>query len=83
MSYAGHAKEHGSRSIRPMDKNDLSRATSHVQTAAGQSKPFRRKTGVHQRSVLSPLLFVTVMDAVTKGLSDSLHGLACMQTMWC
>ncbi|VDM77611.1 unnamed protein product [Strongylus vulgaris] len=42
-------------------------ATSHVQTAAGQSKPFRIKTGVHQGSVPSPLLFITVMDAVTEG----------------
>ncbi|VDM78370.1 unnamed protein product [Strongylus vulgaris] len=31
-------------------------------------KPFRITTGVHQRSVLSPLLFITVMDAVTAGL---------------
>ncbi|VDM74684.1 unnamed protein product [Strongylus vulgaris] len=57
-------------------------ATSHVQTAAGQSKPFRIKTGVHQGSMLSPLLFITIMDAVTEDLSDSLHGLSCMQAMW-
>ncbi|VDM73398.1 unnamed protein product [Strongylus vulgaris] len=43
-------------------------ATSHVQTAAGQSKPFRVKTGVHQRSVSSLLLFITVMNAVTDNL---------------
>ncbi|VDM84115.1 unnamed protein product [Strongylus vulgaris] len=42
-------------------------ATSHVQTAAGQSKPFRIKTGV-QGSLLSPLFFITATDAVTEGL---------------
>ncbi|VDM76414.1 unnamed protein product [Strongylus vulgaris] len=42
-------------------------ATSHVQGAAGQSKLSRIKTGVHQGSVLSPLL-LTVMDAATEGL---------------
>ncbi|VDM78284.1 unnamed protein product [Strongylus vulgaris] len=43
-------------------------AKSQVQTAAGQSKPFRIKTGVHQGLVLSPLLFIIVMDALTEGL---------------
>ena len=44
------------------------KATSHVRTAAGQSKEFAIKVGVHQGSVLSPLLFITVMDAVTREL---------------
>ncbi|VDM77825.1 unnamed protein product [Strongylus vulgaris] len=43
-------------------------ATSQVQIAAGQSKPFRIKTGVHQGSVLSPPLSITVIDAVMEGL---------------
>ncbi|VDM69036.1 unnamed protein product, partial [Strongylus vulgaris] len=53
--------------VYPMDKTIYHGATSHVQTAAGQSKPFRIKADVHQGSVLSPLLFITVMDAVTEG----------------
>ncbi|VDM70430.1 unnamed protein product [Strongylus vulgaris] len=47
-------------------------ATSHVQIAAGQSKPFHIKTGMHQGSVLSPLLLITVMNAVTESLKRQL-----------
>ncbi|VDM68465.1 unnamed protein product [Strongylus vulgaris] len=40
---------------------------SFRQDSGRQSKPFRIKTG-HQGSVLSPLLFIAVKDAVTEGL---------------
>ncbi|XGW17548.1 hypothetical protein V3C99_002275 [Haemonchus contortus] len=41
---------------------------SRVQTAAGTSAEFPISVGVHQGSALSPLLFVVVMDAITKDL---------------
>nr|CDJ82814.1 RNA-directed DNA polymerase (reverse transcriptase) domain containing protein [Haemonchus contortus] len=41
---------------------------SRVQTAAGTSTDFPISVGVHQGSALSPLLFVVVMDAITKDL---------------
>ena len=41
-------------------------ATSHVQTAAGESEDFQIKAGVHQGSVLSPLLFITVVDTIVR-----------------
>uniref|UniRef100_A0A7I4Y4S3 Reverse transcriptase domain-containing protein n=1 Tax=Haemonchus contortus TaxID=6289 RepID=A0A7I4Y4S3_HAECO len=41
---------------------------SRVQTAAGISTDFPISVGVHQGSALSPLLFVVVMDAITKDL---------------
>ena len=37
-------------------------ARSRVRVDSEVSKPFGVKVGVHQGSVLSPLLFVTVMD---------------------
>uniref|UniRef100_A0A914VFU1 Reverse transcriptase domain-containing protein n=1 Tax=Plectus sambesii TaxID=2011161 RepID=A0A914VFU1_9BILA len=41
---------------------------SHVQAAAGTSKDFRITVGVHQGSVLSPLLFIIIMDVITRDL---------------
>jgi hypothetical protein len=37
-----------------------------VRTVEGDSKSLTVKVGLHQGSVLSPLLFILVMDAVTR-----------------
>ena len=39
---------------------------TRVKTVAGVSKDFDIGVGVHQGSILSPLLFIVVMDEVTK-----------------
>ncbi|VDO19280.1 unnamed protein product [Heligmosomoides polygyrus] len=43
---------------------------SRVQAAAGASVEFPISVGVHQGSALSPLLFVVVMDAITRDLQQ-------------
>jgi len=44
-----------------------------VHTAqSGDSKAFNVKVGLHQRSVLSPLLFVIVMEMISKELRAGL-----------
>jgi len=43
-------------------------ATSSVRSSVGTTREFPITVGVHQGSALSPLLFVTVMDAVTRDL---------------
>ncbi|VDO67474.1 unnamed protein product, partial [Heligmosomoides polygyrus] len=45
---------------------------SRVQAAAGTSLEFPISVGVHQGSALSPLLFVVVMDAITRDLQKPL-----------
>ena len=40
---------------------------SRVRTVAGTSEEFSIEVGVHQGSVLSPLLFIIVMDEATRG----------------
>lgn len=47
-------------------------ATTKVRCTAGSSMPFPVKVGVHQGSVLSPLLFVIIMNFLTAGLSNLL-----------
>ena len=44
--------------------------SSRVLTTSGTSKPFRIRVGVYQRSTLSPLLFILVMDAITRDLQS-------------
>ena len=39
-----------------------------VRTTEGDSKAFNVKVGLHQGSVLSPLLFVTVMEMISREL---------------
>lgn len=43
-----------------------------VRTGAGDSDSFDVKVGVHQGSVLSPLLIATVMDVVSREVRGSL-----------
>ena len=47
-------------------------ACTIVRTDAGLSESFEAKVGLHQRSVLSPLLFASVMDVVS---SEARRGL--------
>ena len=49
--------------------------TSQARCAAGISKSFNIKVGVHQGSALSPLLFITVIDTITRDLQRP--------TPWC
>ena len=48
------------------------RARTVVRTKQGCSTEFEVKVGVHQGSVLSPLLFVAVMEVVTWGVKEGL-----------
>ncbi|EYC44867.1 hypothetical protein Y032_0447g1625 [Ancylostoma ceylanicum] len=44
---------------------------SQVRTPNGTSQDFRVNVGVHQDSALSPLLFILVMDAITKDIQKN------------
>ena len=48
----------------------VSQATNF--SAYPRSTEFEVKVGVHQGSVLSPLLFVSVMEVVTRGIKEGL-----------
>ena len=48
-----------------------------VRTDGGDSDSFDVKVGLHQGSILSPLLFVIVMEMVTRELMDC-HGNSCI-----
>ena len=47
-------------------------ARTSVRTGSGNSESFWVKVGLHQGSVLSPLLFVIVMDVVTREVREGL-----------
>ena len=47
-------------------------AKTRVRVEAELTDPFEVKVGVHQGSVLSPLLFITVMDVLSEGVRDGL-----------
>ena len=47
-------------------------ARTAVRTNEGNSDSFEVKVGLHQGSVLSPLLFVIVMDIISRGLREGL-----------
>ena len=48
------------------------KARTTVRTKQGSSEEFEVKVGVHQGSVLSPLLFVAVMKVVTQKVREGL-----------
>ena len=41
-------------------------ARSHVRVGEGYSEEFEEKVGVHQGSVLNPLLFIIVLEALSR-----------------
>jgi hypothetical protein len=47
-------------------------AKTVVRTDDGDSESFAVKVGLHQGSVLSPLLFIVVMDVITKEIREGL-----------
>ena len=47
-------------------------AQTVVRTTEGDSKAFNVKVGLHQRSALSPLLFVIVMEMISRELRTGL-----------
>ena len=50
----------------------MKRQEQSLRTPFGDSKSFPVKVGVHQGSVLSPLLFIMVMEAITKYTREGL-----------
>ena len=48
------------------------KARTTVRTKQGSSEELKVKVGVHQGSVLSPLLFVAVMEVVTRKVREGL-----------
>ena len=47
-------------------KGVYANAQSHVRAAEGYSEEFEVKVGVHQGLVLSPLLFIFVLEALSQ-----------------
>ena len=57
-------------------------AKTVFRTVYGNSKNFEVKVGVHQGSSLSPLLFVIVMEAISRDARLPSHGNCCMLMTW-
>ena len=62
----------------------LHRCKTVVRTVHGNSSSFEVKVGMHQGSALSPLLFVIVMEAISRvnNLELPYHGCCCMLMTW-
>ena len=52
---------------------------SMVRVDHGYSDDFGVGVGVHQGSVLSPLLFIIVLEALSLSSAQAVHGSCCMQ----
>ena len=57
-----------------------SNARSRVRVGEGYSEEFEVKVGVHQGSVLSPLLFIIVLEALSSEFRCGSHGRTSMLT---
>ena len=66
--------------VKSMYKN----AKTSVKVNGVGGRDFPVEVGVHQGSVLSPLLFIIVMEALSKRFDDrGLLGSCYMQMIWC
>ena len=57
-------------------------AKTVVRTVYGSSNGFAVKVGMHQGSALSPLLFVIVMEALSREFRVPLQWSCCTQMTW-
>jgi len=57
-------------------------AKTVVRTVCGNSKHFEGKIGMHRGSVLSPLLFVIVMETLSRKFRVALPLEFCMLMIW-
>ena len=68
----GIAKKRFPRKNGESSNEPLRRAMTRVRVGTGLSDKFSVKVGVHQGSVLSPLLFAVVVDVVTENAREGL-----------
>ena len=57
-------------------------ASTSVKLGVGESVEFAVKVGVHQGSALSPLLFIIVLEALSKNSGLDCHGNCFILTIW-
>ena len=50
---------------------------------SGTSENFKLRVGVHQGSMLSPLIFAVVVDVVTEQAREGLLNEICTRMIWC